>query len=89
MDGVASSHLGLLSRICRSPRFTGNEGLPDDQHEPDERDCLRQRQGPGPENQELHREDRPKEGYDLARGEVQRESGSDRERDPQPDAALA
>src|SRR5882724_9450257 len=23
MDGVASSHLGLLSRICRSPRFTG------------------------------------------------------------------
>src|SRR5580704_1433182 len=43
----------------------------------------------GAENQELHREDRPKEGYDLARGEVQRESGSDRERDPQPDAALA
>jgi hypothetical protein len=37
----------------------------------------------------LHREDRPKEGYDLARGEVQRESGSDRERDPQPDATLA
>ena len=23
MDGVASSHLGLLSRICRSPRFWG------------------------------------------------------------------
>jgi hypothetical protein len=66
-----------------------DEGVSDNQHERDERDCLRQRQGPSAENQELHREDRPKEGHDLARGEVQRESGSHRERDPQPGAALA
>jgi hypothetical protein len=65
-----------------------NEDLSDDQHEPDERDCFQQRQGPGAENQELHREDRPKKGM-TSRGEVQRESGSDRERDPQPDTALA
>jgi hypothetical protein len=78
-----------LDRVVAKDAVKKNEGLSDDQHEPDERDCLRQRQGPGAENQELHREDRPKEGNDSARGEVQRESGSDRERDPQPDAALA
>jgi hypothetical protein len=45
--------------------------------------------GNGAENQELHREDRPKERDDLARREVPGESGSDRECHPQPDTALA
>ena len=78
-----------LDRVVAKDAVKKNEGLSDDQHEPDECDCLRQRQGPGAENQELHREDRPKERDDGAGGDVPGQSGSDRERDPQPDAALA
>ncbi len=66
-----------------------NEGLSDGQHEPDDRHRLRQRQGPGAENQQLHCEERAKEGDDRTSREVPGEPGSDRERDPQPDAALA
>jgi hypothetical protein len=60
----------------------------DDQHESGDRDCLRERQGPGAKNQEFRREDRPQKWDDDARREVERQSGSDRERDPQPGAAL-
>ena len=66
-----------------------NEALSDGQYEPDECDGLRQRQRPSAEDQELHGEDRPKERNDGTGGDVPRQSRSDREGDPQPDAALA
>src|SRR5260370_34883008 len=78
-----------LDRVVAKDAVENNKGLSDDQHEPDQPDCLRQRHGPGVENQELHREERPNEGDDLPRRKIKGESGSDRERDPQRDAALA
>ena len=66
-----------------------NEGLPYDQHEPDQRDCLRQRHGASAGYQELNREDRPKKRHHSAGSEIEGKPDRNRERDPQPNVELA